>query len=276
MFTIAVGHARYVEQALGLARSLALVGDRTPRVLVTDVDHPDVPRWFDRVVPPPPTDQPYLLKLAGLDVTEEDHVLFLDSDMITFGRLDPIFDYFANAAFGARGERITSGHWYGQVADYLPKLGLTGIPMINGGMVAYGRTDASRAVLAEARRVADAYPTLGLEAFRGKVPDEPCMAIAMERTGLGVLAPDDTQFMNTGFGIVGPIELDVMRRRCRYLQRGRQMRLKTPLLFHAATFVNYVAYWRELDKLKRLETAPTRSISDKERMIVKERLRRLA
>jgi hypothetical protein len=53
VFTVATGQQKYAEQALGLARSLRLIGDSTPRVVMTDIEHPAWRNSFDQVVPPP-------------------------------------------------------------------------------------------------------------------------------------------------------------------------------------------------------------------------------
>lgn len=239
--------------ALGLARSLSLSGDGSLRVVMTDLRHPDLGRWFDVVLPPRPGVSTYLQKLSALESTDADAVLFVDADSLAFGPLDPIWEYCQGKPLAVQGYVVRDGHWYGELARVLPRLGLPALPRFNGGMIYYERGEGTAKLIEAAREVAEHYEETGLELFRGQAPDEPCLSIAMARTGIGELIPDEKDFMNTPVGLVGKLRMDVTKGECSYIKRGVRMRLIRPVLLHAAKYVLNCCYWRELAKLERLD-----------------------
>lgn len=253
VFTVATGSPHYVDMALGLARSLSLVGDLTSRVLMTDQDVPGLSRWFEHVIPPPPGVPPYLRKLEALSGVDAKRVLFLDSDCLALHRLDRVWELCEGAPIAVQGRPVSSGHWYGELADVLPRVGLDRLFRFNGGLIYYEQGPEFEQLRGEVRRVAENYAATGLEAFRDQVPDEPCVSIAMVRTGLGTLIPDEADLMNTPVGLVGKLRLDVMRGECSFVKRGRDLRLIRPVVFHAGRYVSNLAYWRQLDTLRWLQ-----------------------
>jgi hypothetical protein len=254
VFTVATGQQKYAEQALGLARSLRLIGDSTPRVVMTDIEHPAWRNSFDQVVPPPKAISTYMLKLAALESTDADEVLFIDSDSLAFKRLDAIFDHCSDADFAVQGKWIREGHWYGWMEQILPPLGIDAMPRFNGGMMFYRRSEGTARLIAEAQRAAEDYESTGLDKFRGTIPDEPCVALGMVRSGVGKLIPDTEDFMNTPVGLVGKLDMDVMRARCRFIKHSmHDLRLMEPTILHAGKYVNNAIYWKQLDKLAWLE-----------------------
>ncbi len=258
IFTVALGAPKYVEMALGLARSLALIGDRTPRVVLSDSDDPRLPEWFDSVVRPSGESggsvgrSPFLRKLDALTLTEAEAILFIDSDSIAFRKTDEIFDFCRGKRFAVQGAIRTEGHWYGDLATILPRFGLDGIQRFNGGLIYYERHPEVEQLVAKAAEIAADYPKTGFETFRGQVPDEPCIALAMGLTGIGELIPNEMDFMNTPVGVVGPLTMSVRRNTCEFVKRGNAIRFVRPAILHAAKYVNNWCYWRELRELERL------------------------
>jgi hypothetical protein len=237
-----------------LARSLKLIGDSTRRVVMTDIEHPAWSRNFDEVVPATGSASAYMRKLAALDATDADEVLFLDSDCLAFQRLDAIWAACEGSEFAVQGAWKSTGHWYGNLEDVLPKLSLKAIPRFNGGMIYYRRSAGALKVIEEARRIAAEYRSTGLELFRGTVPDEPVVSLAMAKTGVGRVIPDRADLMNTPVGLVGRLEMDVMRGHCQFIKRGMDdLRLIRPVVLHAGKYVNDALYWRQLSKLAWLE-----------------------
>lgn len=239
--------------AKGLAQTLSLIGDATPRVVMSDQDDPGLRKWFDLVIPPTSDGFPYLRKLAALEATGASEVLFIDADSLVFGRLDPIFDFCQGHTIAVQGRLRRTGHWYGHLEDLLPKMGLAEIGQFNGGMIYYERTQNTPVLMSAIRDAATRYEETGLDSFRGQVPDEPCVALGMARTGIGLLIPDEMDFMNTPVGLVGRLHLDVLRNECLFLKRTDRMRLIRPSIFHAGKYVNNLSYWRQLSKLDWLE-----------------------
>jgi len=64
--------------------------------------------------------------------------------------------------------------------------------------------------------------------------------------------PDATDFMSTGVGLIGPLRLDVRAGVCEYLCRRERVRYIRPYVFHASRYSNFLVYWRELARLRRL------------------------
>ncbi len=257
VFTVAMGPQRYIDQALGLGRSLKLIGDPARRVVLTDSNDPALHRAFDQVVRPPDVAgpaSPYLMKMKALELTDADQVLFIDADCLVFKRLDPIFEECAGSHLAIQGEWASEGDWYGQLEDLLPKLGLDAIPMFNGGMIYYERSPDTNRLLDEFANVAANYEATGFNLFRGVVPDESVIALAMARTKIGRVLPQHIDFMYTPMGLVGEWEIDVVRGACRFMKYSRDaLRVLEPFILHAAKYINNTAYWRQLDKLAWLD-----------------------
>lgn len=253
VFTVALGKPKYAEMAMGLGRSLALIEDPTPRVVYTDQLEYDWKRYFDEVVIPtgPRT---ALDKLLALDLTEYDEVLALDGDCLAFKRLEDVFTTLRGSPFAVQGDHQSEGTWHGSdVAEMCRKLGVTELPRFNGGLIYYERSDEAKRLIARAREIEKDYGSTGFENFRGNASEEVCVALAMLETGIGEVAPDELDFMNTGTGLIGKLTLDILRNECHFVCRRQSVRYIEPYVFHAARFVNYLVYWRQLDRLKAIE-----------------------
>lgn len=252
IFTVATGAPRYAEMALGLARSLELIGDRTERVVVSDIDDPRLSRWFGEVLQPDRAGSAYLRKLDGLRRTDADEVLFIDSDSIAFRRTDEIFDHCHGKRLAVQGAVRKVGRWYGDLSTILPKYGLDGIQRFNGGLIYYERHSETEKLFEETRRIAEDYDSTGFDRFRGEVPDEPCLSLAMSLIGVGELVPNEMDFMQTPVGLVGKLHLSVRNNECCFVKRGNRIRFLRPAILHAAKYVNNWAYWRELGELEKM------------------------
>ena len=254
VYTLAVGKPKFAECALGLGRSLRLLGDTTHRVVVTDM--PDQP-WrpaFDEVLPVEDSlDWIFFSKLTALKRTDADQVLYIDGDSLAFRRLDDIFDACAGKGLCVQGEWISEGDWYGDVAETCRRHGVPRIAQFNGGMIYYERTPECEAFIETifdyGRRAAE----LGFKRDDPLIPDEPCIGLAMAQTGQGTLLPDHVDFQNSAVGLIGKLELDVLRNRCEFLCRRYTVRHVRPYIFHASRYINYLIYWRQLDRLRTLE-----------------------
>ncbi|MGV3614233.1 MAG: hypothetical protein ACO1SV_02755 [Fimbriimonas sp.] len=254
IFTVALGKPKYAEMAMGLGRSLAFIGDATPRVVYTDLgDKYDWGRYFDQVVAPPEP-RSALDKLRALDLTEYDQILSLDGDCLAFKRLEPAFEALQGSPLAVLGDYQREGTWHGaDVAEMCRRLNVPQLPRFNGGLIYYERTPAAQRLISRAREIERDYGSTGFENFRGNASEEVCVAMAMLETGIGDVAPDELDFMNTATGIVGRLTLDVLKNECHFVCRRQTTRYVEPYVFHAARFVNYFVYWRQLDRLKALE-----------------------
>lgn len=253
VFTVAVGKPKYGQMAMGLARSLHLIEDRTPRAVLTDLDGFDWKRYFDVVIRPE-APRTALDKLLALELTDAAKVLSLDCDMLAFRRLDEVFEFCNGKDLAVQGFPQSDGKWHGlEVADVCRKYSKVSIPRFNGGMIYYERSEGAAALFARAREIERDYAATGFADFRGNASEEVCVALAMLETGLGDMIPDETDFMSTGVGMVGKPRIDVLRNRCEFVCRRQRMRFIRPKLFHASRYTDFLFYWRQLSALERLE-----------------------
>lgn len=255
VFTVATGPDKYAEMAMGLGRSLKLIGDTTPRVVVTDNKNFDWSRYFDEVLEPGDTaGGVFFTKYTALERTDADQVMFIDSDCLAFKRLDAIFEMCEGSGVATQGRWETEGVWYEKsIAQLRDEFKIDRLARLNSGVVYYERGPAFQEVLAKTRELAEKYPTMGMEIFRGKVPDEPCLSLAMAITGHGLILPQELNLNESGVGLIGKLHLDVRTGTCKFVSGNPHVRLVEPYVFHAHYFSKLRVYWRELEKLKRLE-----------------------
>ncbi|RYG35058.1 hypothetical protein EON81_13840 [bacterium] len=253
VYTMALGRPKFAECALGLARSLRLIGDTTPRVIVTDLPNYPWERYFDEVlVPTEPAEMVYFAKLTALERTDADQVLWLDGDMLAFRRLDDIFDACAGKGFAVQGTEIDKGDWYGSVTDHCTRLRVPSLPRFNGGMIYYERTPETQRLISTVRN-AMTTDGFGFPKYRGGFPEEPVVAAAMRKEGIGHVFPESADFHNSATGLIGSLRLDVQNNECSFVCRRDDVRFVRPYVFHASRYINYTVYWRQLAALEKLE-----------------------
>lgn len=253
VFCVATGKPRYGEMAMGLGRSLSLIGDETPRAVVTNLKDFDWKRYFDYVFEPK-APRSALDKLFAFDYLDAKAVYAIDVDCLGFKRLGPVFEHCQGMPFAVQGEWQREGKWHGaEVKDVLAKHQLRQLPKFNGGALYYESTDDYRKLLAEMKGIEANYADTGFGDFRGNASEEVCVALAMMSTGVGEVISDDTNYMNTGSGIIGKLHMDVRSNTCRFLSRKSRVRYVEPNIFHASEYSNFAIYWRQLAYLKQLE-----------------------
>ena len=254
VYTIALGKPKFAECALGLGRSLRLIGDTTRRVVITDMPSYPWDRCFDEVLTPKdPLEWVFYTKLTALERTDADQILFIDGDTLAFKRLGPIFDYCAGKGFAVQGKQIRTGYWYGQVEEHLTRHQIDTLPQFNGGMIYYERSSAVSDFIEVVRGNGRKSTELGFIYDSPIVIDEPNISLAMAQTGFGHLIPDEMDFSNSATGLVGSLNMDVRSGTCKFICRRYDVRLVEPYLFHASRYINFLIYWRQLDRLKQLD-----------------------
>jgi len=253
VLTVGRGKPKYAEMALGLGRSLSLIGDDVPRAVVTDLEGYNWSKIFDQVIKPAGP-RSALDKILGLELTDADAILAIDSDCLAFRRLEPIFEYCKGKKFVIVGHHQREGKWHGaDVAQVCRELGVEQIPSFNGGLIYYERCPETLALIEEMKDVERNFDKTPFERFRGGASEEICVLLAMAKTGIGEVIPDETDFMNTAVGLVGKLTLDVMRNDCHFVCRRHAVRFVRPYIFHASRYSNFRVYWKELDKLSWLD-----------------------
>jgi hypothetical protein len=271
VYVVATGKKRFAEMAMGLGRSLRLIGDANPRAIVTDIDGYDWSRYFDYVCEPTGK-RSALDKLKALETSEADQILALDADMLAFQRLDDIFEFCAGKPFAVQGFMRTEGSFHGvAVPELLSKLNVPQFPKFNGGLAYYERTPKFSKLLASMVKAEENYENLGFEWFRGAVSEEVCMAMSMvEHTYFDFISPEK-QFQHSAAGLMGRLNLDVFKGECTFVARQERIELCRPYIFHAWRYKDFLVYWRELKKLERIERFedrhPNMYISQRDRWI---------
>ena len=256
MYAVARGKPKFAEMAMGLGRSLRLIGDTTPRYIVTDIGGYDWERYFDRVVS---VNGPRsaLDKLLALETTDANQVLAIDVDMLAFKRLDAIFDFCAGRQFAVQGHWESDGVFHGlQVKEILKRFNLERIPRFNGGMAYYERSNDYLELLEAMKAAERDYDSYGFDPFgRGQhASEEVCMLLAMIKLGrFDYLIPQEKHFQHSAAGLVGKLHLDVLKNECKFIARQRYCEFYEPILFHAWRYKDFLVYWRQLEKLKKLE-----------------------
>ncbi|HVL38859.1 MAG TPA: hypothetical protein VM328_05655 [Fimbriimonadaceae bacterium] len=252
LYTLAVGKPKFAEMAMGLGRSLSLIGDDTERVVVTDQGGYDWHRYFKQVLEPEdPLEWIFFSKLTALARTDADQVLFVDGDSLAFKRLGPIFDYCAGSGFAVQGIMQSDGDWYGDLASHCRRHDVDALPRFNGGMIYYER--GSEPFIEKCYEYGRRAVELGFQRDDPLIPDEPCIALAMVKERYGLLVPETMDFTNTAVGLVGKLRMDVLRGECRYVCRRYDLRYVEPTIFHASRYGSFLVYWRQLARLEALE-----------------------
>ncbi len=254
VLTIATGKRKFAEMAMGLGRSLSLIGDTTPRAVITDRTDYDWKRYFDLVLPPEdPPEMIFFTKLTGLARTEFNQILFVDGDTLAFQKLDPIFTACEGKRFAVQGHWVKEGDWYGRIKDHCQRHGVQALPRFNGGMIYYERHPETEAFIAQLRADAPKVAEMGIGRDDPLYPDEPLIAIRMAQSGFGTLLPEEVNFTNSAVGLVGKLRMNVLTGECSYVCRRHAVRHVEPILFHASRYSSFFIYWRQLDRLKWLE-----------------------
>jgi DNA-directed RNA polymerase subunit N (RpoN/RPB10) len=257
IYCVARGGASYTEMALGLARSLQLIGDTHLRILATDIPGVDWKRYFHQVVDLQ-TPRSALDKLFALETTDADAVLALDVDMLAFRPLDSIFAAGSGRPFVVQGFWETEGNFHRRpIAEILARYpNLTdAFPRFNGGLIYYERSEVFARLLEAFRRAEEAYDALGFERFRRSMPsEEVCVLEGMMRNNYVDLFPMETQFQHSLSGPIGPVRVDILKGECQAVCKVRRgVELARPILWHAWRYKDYTLYWNQLRALRRVE-----------------------
>lgn len=214
VITLALGPAVYRAMAVNLARSIRRwhAPADLPIVLVTDSLEPLPPDLADvRLLKLEPHElgvgfqtKLHLDRLAPARCT-----LFIDADCLVYEPLDRIFSRLAGRPVATVGHAISTGEWFGDIANLCRTMGLASIPKFNGGLYYLEQGSASSAVYQQARSLVARYDELGLVRLRNQPNDELLMALSMAQAGLAAF-PDDGTFMADPQSCPGPMSLDVL------------------------------------------------------------------
>jgi hypothetical protein len=250
----AVGKPRFAEMALGLARSLSLIGDDTPRVIVTDQKGFPWGRYFDKVLEPVhPVEWIFFSRLDALERTDADQIITIDGDCLAFKRLAPIFDYCRGKGFVVQGHHTSEGYWYADIAETCRKFNVPSLGRFNGGLMYYERSPETKKFLEKVFEYGKQFDELGFKRKTKLIPDEPVIGLAMATERFGHVASEEMDFHNSAVGLIGKLRMDVMKNECRFVCRRHAVRYVEPYVFHAHFYSKFFIYWKQLKKLEQLE-----------------------
>ncbi len=253
IFTFATGHPKYALMAKGLALSLKIHDCEIRRVVVCDRENSGLEKYYDQVVKPVEGFSHWFTKLSGLKATDADALLFVDADGFALRPLAPIFDAMEGCSFGVQGLWREEVQWYGDMTSTMRRLGLPKIPLFSGGLLYYERNDRTLELISRILSIAETYDELGLQRNGGHIVDEVCTSVAMAQTGIGTVFPDSQAFSFTPWGLMGRLHLDVLAGECRFLKGADNPKLRSPLIYHSGHAKWDPIYWRELNRLLKLE-----------------------
>ena len=258
VMTMAYGRPEYIRMAKGLARSLRLESPRVPIAIVTDRDESSLKRWFDVVIP--------LRTEYGVGLAQKLHLdryipfertLFIDSDVLVYGSLQPIWDKFEpGCGVGIFGFDMKPGEAHYAVEDmdsFVARLRLPRMVMTNTGIVYLEAGATAERVLATARDIAQTADELGVRRHpAGSFNDEPIIAAAAVLEGACVAPPGEPPLFCLGAFGTGEMEaINVLRRSSRQIFQGAEAE---PVAIHFN--VDSQHSWIYDRELRRLELGP--------------------
>ncbi len=197
----------------------------------------------------------YLDKLAPAGQT-----LFIDSDCLIYGNLNPVFEQFKGHDVSVVGNYISNGEWFGDVASICKKLKITRLPKFNGGVYYLEKGDIASRVYNDARRLEAEYDSIGFTRLRGLPNDEMLMAAAMELNHQTPIADNGNilaEFVNFQSGIKsnllnGTVELYNNPADVRF-QKSWHLTIARPLIVHYLGYYNLLMpYTKEVKQLEYL------------------------
>lgn len=229
VMTMAYGRAEYIRMAKGLARSLRLHAPGLPVAIVTDRDEPTLKRWFDAVLPLREEYGVGLAQKLHLDCYNPfDRTLFIDSDVLIYRPLDPLWDKFEpGCGLGIFGIEMAPGETHYAIEDlpsFLAGLGLSRMVMTNTGIVYLEAGAKAQKVLATARNIAKTASELGVRRHpAGSFNDEPIIAAAAALEGACIVPPGEPPLFSLGaFGTTGMGAINVLRQKSRQQFQGAE------------------------------------------------------
>ncbi|MGZ3945441.1 MAG: hypothetical protein ACXVJB_10890 [Mucilaginibacter sp.] len=254
IITIAHGEKRYIEMAKMLALSLKLTNQDIKRAVISDAPQDEFRDLFDTFIPYNPDYGKGLSQKLYLDqYSPFDETLFIDSDCLVVDSLDHTLELCRNHSFAVFGDQITSGDWYMDVVVMCKQFNLSSIPLFNGGTYYFKKTGITAKIYEQARKMHENYSALGFHDFRGSINEEPLIAVAMAVNNVEAV-DDKGAGMRTPIGLIGPLEIDVLNRKCAFNKEGVQVQ---PAIVHfSGSFSIAFHYKREVSKLKLIRTLP--------------------
>lgn len=219
VLTIATGKRLYLDMAITLARSF-LWWHRDSDIafyIATDIADPLPPDLATVKVlrfQPGELGVGFSMKLKLDQLAPAEQTLFIDSDSLCLGSLEPVFARFAGSGVSVLGTKVREGEWFGDIAKLCAHFAVPALPRFNGGVYYLEAGARGTAVYEQARTLESQYDALGLVRLRGSPNEELLMAISMALHECPVVEDDGSAY---GDFFAHPVlkELDVLRGKIR-------------------------------------------------------------
>ena len=216
ILTIATGKKLYVDMAVNLARSFWLwnAGAGIAFYLATDQPElvPDDVKHYINIIPVKPGElgEGFSSKLHLDKLAPAGQTLFIDSDCLVYGSLEPVFEKFKGHSVSVVGGYISGGEWFGDIAAICKKFNIKQMPKFNGGIY-YLENGAKAAKVYElARRLETQYDEIGFVRLRNRPNDEVIVALAMALNGEAPVKDNGT-IMSDPLSCPGKFLTDVIK-----------------------------------------------------------------
>lgn len=221
--TIAGGGPKYLHQAAALRQSIRRHNPGLPVAVLTDESGAQsrLASGFDRVwVAEPGEGNPFEQKLRLNRRSEFDRTVFIDSDCLVAGSLEPVFARLGageTEPVGITTAWTAGADWYVPASAWSARFGVSEVPVLSSGMFAWRRGEAADAFFAEAVRFyGEEYEALGVPMTHRFAPDEPALAAALLEMGWRGWAKERALHCTTVTPGVAGMDLDVLNGRCRW------------------------------------------------------------
>jgi hypothetical protein len=213
IITMAFGRARYLGQAIHLARSLAVTNPQTPRALVTDVvAYPGLARYFDYVIPLcPQFGSGTAQKTHLFDYSPFEETLFIDADCLALRPFADLWAALGNRPYGVLGHQMSEGQWWFDIARGCKLAGRSAISKFNGGVYYFDRTPLAESIARRAQHFAANFSliTAPLELkCESKAVDEVCTCFSLAEHQVPCV--EDYELRRQ----IGPVQMSVGRVQC--------------------------------------------------------------
>jgi hypothetical protein len=248
VITIAIGEKRYINMAKMLALSLQQNAPGIKTAVVTDARETDFKGLFDIYIPYNKAYGHGFSQKLHLDkYTPFDETIFIDADCLVTHSLEYTKAFCAMHPFVVFGAPVNSGEWFMDVAAICKKFNVPSIPQFNGGLYYFKNSLIATAIFNTTRKLMQPYTETGFLPFKGEIADEPLIAVAMAINNVNAI-DDEGKCMRTPIGIIGSLNIDVLKQQCHFNKEGKQV---NPAVMHfPGSYTDAFHYKREVVKLK--------------------------
>jgi len=250
ILTIVYGKPAYASSAVAVARSLRLHNPSLPLAVATDLDPALFESAYDHVIPWRfERWKGWLAKFDAAEMSPFDHTLYLDTDMLVFRTLDPLFDAFSGSSFSTIGDNRENVVWFRSMELIRREIPSETYPSFNGGMYYFRKGAAAERVFAGAKALHVRYAELRLKRNRGMDCDQALFSLSMAQQGMRVLPPLIDGVLYDPIWPNGMrVETDVLTGRCVQIEDG--VRRPRAMLHYYGDAADSYGYIRDVLRLE--------------------------